>query len=501
MKKIPPSPQSPPSSSPIPRRDFLRKSGAAAVAALCPFCGGAHAAPATSALIAPAARARAALLAGAATNARKFFPSSRMPEAVRARLARRLFGDLWLRDEEFEHYQETLAKRVSPKDDFLLVTVNHDSVNAFAHFGGVIGMLGGLWIFCESESEFAAILAHEMAHVKQEHFKRREEKSKQTTALLIPLILGGLLADDPEVREALTIGGLGVLGSVITGYTREMEQEADAIGVLLMREAGFNPRALASVLGRFQGGGGVSEYQSTHPAPGRRAADIRARAKPDDRDASEDPNFYFLREKLRAGFNPNTKTKRRRLAQLKAGKGDANLLRYSVLLLAGRTRDEKLGAEMAESLSLAARRSSVVCRAVAENMASRGEIDPAVELLEDWRARAPENPAVSGELMRILSRAKRNEEAMAVYRGLPEELRKRGPLIRRAAAAAGGLGDDKAANIFLTEAALREGLFEQALRQVKVAERAAGSDAQTLLKIGELRKSAEKELKTLPKDK
>ena len=486
-------------STPVPRREFLRKSGVAAVAAMCPFCGVARAVEAPSA-VAPGVLARAATFSTKAINAGKFFPSSRMPEAVRARLGRRLFGDLWLRDEEFEHYQENLAKRVSPKDDFLLVTVNHDSVNAFAHFGGVIGMLGGLWIFCENESEFAAILAHEMAHVKQEHFKRREEKSKETTALLIPLILGGLLADDPEVREALTIGGIGALGAVITGYTREMEQEADAVAVLLMRDSGFNPKALAEVLGRFQGGSGVAEYQSTHPAPGRRAASIRAREKPEDRDATEDPNFYFLREKLRAEFNPNSKTKRRRMAELKAGKGDANLLRYSLLILAGRTRDEKLGAEMAEALADAARRFSTAGRAVAENLASRGEVDAAAELLEFWRERSPENPAVAGELMRILSRAKRSEEAMAVYRKLPEDLRKRASLIRRAASAADALGDAKTANIYLTEAALRSGLFEQALRQAKVADRAAGSDAQTLLKVGELRKSAEKELKNLPKD-
>ena len=220
-----------------------------------------------------------------------------------------------------DDYIANLAKRISKKDDFLVVPVNHDTVNAFAHFGGVIGMMGGLWLYCENEGEFAAILAHEMAHVKQEHFKRREEQSKETTALLIPLILGGLLVDDEEAREALTIGGLGILGSVITGYTREMEQEADAIAVGLLRKGGFNPRALADVLGRFQGGGGIAEYISTHPAPGRRSADVIARAKPDDPNAREEVDFYFLREKLRAGFNPGNKTKRLRVCGVEGGQG------------------------------------------------------------------------------------------------------------------------------------------------------------------------------------
>ena len=502
MKKQPPRPsaagESDALSPALPRREFLRKSAVVA-AAICPVC--ANVAKAANLAAVPAAvRARAVSISGSATGAAKFFPASRMPESVRARLAARLFGDLWLRDDEFEHYHQTLSKRVSEKDDFLIVTVNHDSVNAFAHFGGIIGMLGGLWTFCESESEFAAILAHEMAHVKQEHFKRREEQSKQTSAILIPIILGGLLVDDPEVREAMTIGGLGALGALVTGYTREMEQEADAIAVQLMRKSGFNPRSLASVLGRFQGGGGVLEYINTHPAPGRRSAQIVARARPDDGDAKENPDFYFLREKLRVGFKRGNKEKRRRIAQLEAGKSNADILRYSILLLAGQTRDEKLGAETSVALAAAAEKSPVVARAVAENMAARGEVESALALLEIWREMSPENPALAGESMRILSRLKRDEEALEIYDAASESLRARSSLMRRAATAAQNMEDSTAANVFLTRAAIRDGEFEQALRQVKVAERAAGSDARALLEIGKLRKAAEKELKALPRD-
>ena len=104
--------------------------------------------------------------------------------------------------------------------------------------------------------------------------------------------------------------------------------------------------------------------------------------------------------------------------------------------------------------------------------------------------------------MRILSRAKRDQEALALYEDAPKILRDRPSLIRRAATAAENQGDSVTANIYLTRAALRDGLFEQALRQVKVAEKAAGSsDPQLLLEIGQLRKTARRELGALPKDK
>lgn len=500
MKKH--SPLSELSAPEVSRRGFLQKSGAVvAAAALCPLCGSLHSAAAADGVVAAAgAGPLAAKVSLADTNAGKFFPSSRMPEAVRARLAARLFGELWLRDDEMEYYHEQLAKRVSEKDDFLIVPVNYDSVNAFAHFGGIIGMLGGLWLFCEREAEYAAILAHEMAHVKQEHFKRREEKSKETSAILIPIILGGLLVDDPEAREALTIGGIGALGALVTGYTREMEQEADAVAVGLLRESGFHPRALAKVLGRFQGGGGVTEYQNTHPAPGRRSASVTARIKPEDEEAAENPDFYFLREKLRAGFKSGAREKRRRAAELKAGRGDANVLRYSVMMLAGKARDQELGAQMAEELAAAAQTSAVAARAVAENLASRGQTEAALELLDGWRTRAADNPAPLGEQMRILSRLQRDEEALAIYEEAPEAVRNRPSLLRRAATAADNLKDAKTANVLLARAALRDGMFERALRQLKVADREAKSDPQTLLEIGQLRKAAEKELKNLPRD-
>ena len=478
------------------RRAFLKKSGAAAVAAMCPLCGVNHAARAASVseLLSSGTGGQVPLMA--VSNAGKYFPNSGVPEAVRERLANRLFGNKRLKEEEFVHYLETLGKRVSPKDDFLFVTVANDTLNAFAYPGGVIGMLGGLWDFCESESEFAAIMAHEMGHVKQDHFSRREDQSKRVTAVTVPLIIAGILADNPEVRDALIVGSAGIGAGVIRGYTREMEQEADAVAVGTMRKAGFNPLALANVLGRFPGGS--YDYNSTHPAPRRRSAYIKARAKPDDKDATESRDFYYLREKLRV-FNSGAKEKRRRAAELKAGRSeDADVLRYSLLLLANKTRDEELGAEASESLTDAARESPVVARAVAESLTARGESDAALELMSEWRVRDANNPAPLDEAMRILSREKRAAESLALYEGAAKRLQKRPGLMRRAADAAAKTGDAIKSNILLTRAAMAEGEFEQALRQIRVAERAAGKDTDALLRIGEIKKSAERELERLP---
>ena len=59
-----------------------------------------------------------------------------------------------------------------------LVIPNNRQFNAFAIPGGVIGINLGIFLLAESEGEFASVVAHELAHLSQEHFLRRLEHSK-----------------------------------------------------------------------------------------------------------------------------------------------------------------------------------------------------------------------------------------------------------------------------------------------------------------------------------
>ncbi|MGB1139820.1 MAG: M48 family metallopeptidase, partial [Halioglobus sp.] len=71
-----------------------------------------------------------------------------------------------------------------------LVMVDNPTINAFAVPGGVIGVHNGLFLWAQSEDEFATVLAHEIAHLSQRHFSRRVEFQKQQA----PLTLAAMLA-------------------------------------------------------------------------------------------------------------------------------------------------------------------------------------------------------------------------------------------------------------------------------------------------------------------
>ncbi|MCB1589190.1 MAG: M48 family metalloprotease, partial [Xanthomonadales bacterium] len=69
-------------------------------------------------------------------------------------------------------YLDTLAYRLveasdRPSTEFTFVLLNIPVVNAFATPGGVVAVHTGLILEARSESEVAAVIAHEIAHVTQ----------------------------------------------------------------------------------------------------------------------------------------------------------------------------------------------------------------------------------------------------------------------------------------------------------------------------------------------
>ena len=105
-----------------------------------------------------------------------------------------------------------------------------DQVNAFALPGGKIGVYTGL-------------LGHEVAHVLADHGKARLSANLAGQAGLVvgQIVLGTQLEGrDRNVMAAL---GLGLQFGVLMPYGRGQESEADVLGLDLLAQAGFDPRA------------------------------------------------------------------------------------------------------------------------------------------------------------------------------------------------------------------------------------------------------------------
>jgi len=205
-------------------------------------------------------------------------------------------------------YVETVGRRIAVQSglsnaqgDFTVTLLNSPVNNAFAIPGGYVYVTRQLMALMNDEAELAGVLGHEVGHVAAEHGQRRQ-KTSQRNAIgggLLQVLTGALLGD--SALGSLLQRGIGTGTQLLTlKFSRTQEYEADDLGIRYLASAGYDTRALSSMLAslaaqssldaRVSGNArSVPEWASTHPDPASRvgrAAQIaqRSGAKATNRD-------------------------------------------------------------------------------------------------------------------------------------------------------------------------------------------------------------------------
>ena len=216
-------------------------------------------------------------------------------------------------DPELIDYLNDLGYRLvsqSPeyRQEFEFFVILDPSVNAFALPGGFIGVHTGLFLTAQSESEFASVLSHEIAHVTQRHIARMIAGQKQSTIMSIAALAVAVLAarGSPQLSQAAIMGaGAGAIQSQLN-YTREHEREADRIGFQILDRSGFDVNSMPLFFERLQRATRTYEssapsYLRTHPLTTERIADMRNRSEGAPyRLVADSIDFQLLRAKIRA---------------------------------------------------------------------------------------------------------------------------------------------------------------------------------------------------------
>jgi predicted Zn-dependent protease len=196
-----------------------------------------------------------------------------------------------INDPLLEEYIQDLGNRIvanseNVKFPFRFFLINNKEINAFAFFGGNVGVHSELIVRAKNESELASVLAHEVAHVTQRHIARRIEAQQRFSPIQIATTIAGLLLGVATGNSDVALAGVSASGAAAQqasiNYTRSNEQEADRIGIQVMAKAGFDPNGATGFFGtlaeqtRF-----VStppQFLLTHPLPEARVSEARARA-------------------------------------------------------------------------------------------------------------------------------------------------------------------------------------------------------------------------------
>ena len=218
--------------------------------------------------------------------------------------------NLWIRS-----LGNKLASRAANTSSPFYFAVAKDlSVNAFATLGGVVVVNAGLILRSDSESELAAVMSHEIAHVTQRHIQRimaDAEANKFATGAA--LVVGALAAtQDSQAGMAILNTALAATAHKQLSFGRSAEAEADRVGLRVLASAGFNPQAMPSFLQKLEryedsNTADIREFLQNHPLSVKRVADTTTRAKKYGVfKGRENSSYLYMREKVRALTTANS---------------------------------------------------------------------------------------------------------------------------------------------------------------------------------------------------
>ena len=144
---------------------------------------------------------------------------------------------------------------------------NDTMLNAFATPGGYLYFYTGLIKFLEDESQFAGVMAHEMAHADLRHSTSMLTKA-YGVQLLLAIILGQANSELADIVANLAYG-LGQLA-----YSRNMEYQADKKAVEYLYQTSYDARGIAGFFQKLDDAPRPPQFLSTHPSPENRIEKI-----------------------------------------------------------------------------------------------------------------------------------------------------------------------------------------------------------------------------------
>ena len=156
-----------------------------------------------------------------------------------------------LDDELLTDYLNTVGYQLvsfSPKTSqpFTFFVMRDREINAFALPGGFVGVNSGLITMTRTEDELAAVLAHEVSHVTQNHLIRAVEAEEKMAPLMVLAMIGAIAASahtSPYSTSNADVGAIavaqGLAAQMQINFTRGDEQEADRVGIQTLARSGY----------------------------------------------------------------------------------------------------------------------------------------------------------------------------------------------------------------------------------------------------------------------
>ena len=402
----------------------------------------------------------------------------------------RLHDASYVDDAEIQGYLNDLGGRLAantpgPHQDFEFFAVRDPTLNAFALPGGYIGVHTGLLLAAQSESELAAVLSHEIAHVEQHHIARMVGKQGQANLTSLAALVVAILAagSNAQVAQAALATGTAVNMQTQLNYTREFEREADRIGMQILESSGYEVQGMASFFVRLQQFGRLYEnnapaYLRTHPLTTERIADMENRAAArSQRQVPDSLGFQLVRAKLRSEQGMPADAITDFEAQLREKKYASEVAAHYGLARAQlRAKNYTVAAREVAALRRLNASSPMIETLAAEVQAASGDISAALNTYREARPRFPQDRALiygAIDAQLLAGRADEARQAAAAeLRTFPADAR----LWSLQAKAYAALGKRLLQHRSQAEVYALQGQLRAAIEQLQIAQKAGDAD-------------------------
>jgi predicted Zn-dependent protease len=204
-------------------------------------------------------------------------------------------SNLLIRDKQLTSYLGDLVGRIGgpAARDLRVYLAQVPEFNAFMAPTGFMVVFSGLLTRMRDEAQLSGVLAHESGHFLRRHHIRSWRDMKRKINIFTVAAMGAGAAGAATgvyLGDAVRLGQLGTILSLFA-YSRELEAEADAMGLKLISEAGYDPVAMPDIwqqlIGEIEASARLRKKRpdrgyslfATHPAPEERMKDLRASAQ------------------------------------------------------------------------------------------------------------------------------------------------------------------------------------------------------------------------------
>lgn len=424
-----------------------------------------------------------------------------------------------IHDEPFvREYIEQLGKSLTLTDQnntttsFDFFILDNPQINAFAGPGGHIGIYSGLVLTSQSESELAAVVAHEIAHVTQKHLMRAFHEASQLSVpsaaiLLASIILGATVGGDAAMAAA--IGGQAALLQKQINFTRSNEKEADRIGINTLADSGFETHAMPLFFERMGRANQtysseIPEFLRTHPVTTNRIADALARSEQHPYKQRQDNLRYYLVKaslKMQSFDSPKDAEKYFR-TNIEEGRYRNEQSQHFGLALSLMAQQKYQAAKTELNTLLKQNPSEPVYLIQYSRLLSKtGELGEAIKTLENTRLLFTNHYSLNMELSELYIQSGQYQKAIELLQVIAESRPLDDQVYKRMAQAAGKNNNKMIAHAYQADYLYLNGQLEPAIQQLEIALREKTEDFYLVSRLEAKLKALRLEFETLKKDK